>query len=373
MHEAILAHARAVRASSVGRRRIGSRRRARLRLAPPAHRRRELAHDRETEAGADRPPRRLPHRVEPLEHVRDVWSAGMPGPSSTTTIATCPSSCGAAYTSTCAVAYFSAFSTRFATIWREAFGIEVDREHAPADDLQVDAEVARLRREGLGRVADDLASRRTVAASSENWRLSSRERSSRSRTSRSSRRPSAPMIVAARLRSVGIGVVERAVGERLRVPADRREGRAQIVRDREQERVLAAACLLELRRHRVQRVGERGELVVGAGETRRRAPRGRRSRVASRRVRSRGSGGSVGSPARSTTCRRRRARSDRRAASAGARREAPSVSTRSVAMTTSTSWRTRVAVGIARNTVLPRRPLTSSPASSAVGLDVGRS
>ena len=51
------------------------------------------------------------------------------------------------------------------------------------------------------------------------------------------------MTVGGALAVVGIGVVERAVGERLGVAADRRERRAQVVRDREQERALAAARL----------------------------------------------------------------------------------------------------------------------------------
>ena len=56
--------------------------------------------------------------------------------------------------------------------------------------------------------------------------------------------------------------LDGAVGDRLRVAADRRQRRAQVVRHAEQERALVAPRHVEVIRHRVDRVREAGELVV---------------------------------------------------------------------------------------------------------------
>ena len=67
------------------------------------------------------------------------------------------------------------------------------------------------------------------------------------------------------LARVGVGVVERAVGERFGVAADRRERRPEVVRDREQERALTSTRLLELGRHLVERGRRARRAPVGAG------------------------------------------------------------------------------------------------------------
>ncbi len=68
------------------------------------------------------------------------------------------------------------------------------------------------------------------------------------------------MTSAARMRaSIAL---DGAVGDRLGVAADRRERRAQVVRHAEQERALVPARDVEVAGHRVDRVGEAGELVV---------------------------------------------------------------------------------------------------------------
>ena len=59
-----------------------------------------------------------------------------------------------------------------------------------------------------------------------------------------------------------VHALDGAVGDRLRVAADRRERRAEVVRHAEQERALVPAGDVEVVGHRVDRVGEAGELVV---------------------------------------------------------------------------------------------------------------
>ena len=219
------------------------------------------------------------------------------------------------------------------------------------------------------------ASRTTSVAShgrgfNENWWLSSRERSRQ--VAHEALEPAAFRTDDRRraLALVGIGVVEGAVGQRLGVAADRRERSAQVVGDREQERALAAAGLVELRRHLVERALERRELVVSR---RRDTAPGRQ--VAGRELPRRAFVVLIG------RVRRLASQIDRSATAMSTIRPASSMSgsascrtvksTRSVATTTSTFPRTRVAVGMARKTVLPRRPLTSWLASSADRLDVG--
>ena len=110
---------------------------------------------------------------------------------------------------------------------------------APGSTCELEAEVAGLRRERFGRVAHDLGQ---VARSRIQGELAAVE-------PRQVEEVAHEPFEAARfgadhrrgaLARVGVGVVEGAVGERLRVAADRRERRAQVVRDREQERALAA-------------------------------------------------------------------------------------------------------------------------------------
>ncbi len=63
----------------------------------------------------------------------------------------------------------------------------------------------------------------------------------------------------------GRRVARRAVGDRLCVAADRGERRAQVVRDGQQELLLEALRTFERARHRVDRAGEVGDLVVPLG------------------------------------------------------------------------------------------------------------
>ncbi len=64
-----------------------------------------------------------------------------------------------------------------------------------------------------------------------------------------------------RVRLLRVGA-DRAVGHRLRVPADRGERCAEVVRHAQDERPLHPAGVLELRRHRVQGPGQVRELIV---------------------------------------------------------------------------------------------------------------
>ena len=59
-----------------------------------------------------------------------------------------------------------------------------------------------------------------------------------------------------------VPTLDRAVGDRLGVPADRGERRAQVVRHAQQEGSLVAARHVEVVGHRVDGEGEAGELVV---------------------------------------------------------------------------------------------------------------
>ena len=63
----------------------------------------------------------------------------------------------------------------------------------------------------------------------------------------------------------GARVGSGAVGDRLRIAADRGERRAQVVGHRQQELLLEALRPFERRGHRVDRAGEVGELVVTRG------------------------------------------------------------------------------------------------------------
>ena len=69
------------------------------------------------------------------------------------------------------------------------------------------------------------------------------------------------MISAARF--CRVATLDRAVGDGLRVPADRRERRPQIVRHAEQEAALEPPRRLELRGHAVERARQSRQLVVG--------------------------------------------------------------------------------------------------------------
>ena len=123
-----------------------------------AHRGGELAHDREPEAGADRAARRVADGVEPLEHRRSTSSARDAG----TVVGHDDARRSSVAlrrrdTSTVAVAYFNAFSTRLATIWPSRSGSSVGRERRRRLRRAASMpELARLRRERLGRVAHDL-------------------------------------------------------------------------------------------------------------------------------------------------------------------------------------------------------------------------
>ena len=154
-----------------------------------AHRGRELAHDGEADAGADAAARDGARHVEPVEHLGQVRgdrcrarrrAPGRPGRRCRT---------GRARRRCSTVAYFSAFSTRFATICASRSGsVSAGSASGPSTRIVTPRSAA------AGRNASTAV--RTVSAASigrgasENWRASIRARSSRSATSRSSRRAS---------------------------------------------------------------------------------------------------------------------------------------------------------------------------------------
>ena len=180
---------------------------------------------------------------------------------------------------------------------------------------------------------------------------------------------------AARRRAVGVLAVERAVGERLGVAADRRERRAQVVRDAEQERALEPRAASSSAAIDVERVGDARRSRPRCD--RRGATRALRSPLASTRaVDSTAASGRVSRRASHT----RRARCTRAAPpaaasrNAGTARDGRSVCTGSVSTSTgSCACAGRACSGSARNTMSPRRPVTVSPAQECLRVwSVGR-
>ena len=94
--------------------------------------------------------------------------------------------------------------------------------------------------------------------------------------------------------SRGVGAVDGAVGDRLGVAVDRRERRAQVVRDAEQERALVAARASSSSAMALIARARLAELVVGDVGRGRPAPRGRRRRSTARSSPSRRAAGSAG-------------------------------------------------------------------------------
>ena len=242
--------------------------------------------------GAQRAPGHRARRVEPFEHVRQIGRRDA----------------GAVVVDV----ELDRVAVRHRTPTVDAAGRELQRVlHEVGDDLRqplrvgdhrdaarrrpiasVDADLGCRGLERLDRVADDAARVDRSRDASENWCASSRARSRRSATSRSSRRDSGEMTSAARIRaSIAL---DRAVGDRLRVAADRRQRRAQVVRDAEQEGALVAPGDVEVARHRVDRVGQAAELVVADVRSRRPGPRGRRPRSSARSSPSPRADGSAG-------------------------------------------------------------------------------
>ena len=96
-----------------------------------AHRRRELAHDREPEPGADRTrPGRLAHGVEPLEHAGRSGRPGSRGRRRRRRPRPGRRSGVAAYTSTLRGGVLQRVLDEVGDDLREPFGVEVDRERA---------------------------------------------------------------------------------------------------------------------------------------------------------------------------------------------------------------------------------------------------
>ena len=118
----------------------------------------ELAHDRETDAGADGAAGHRARRVEPFEHVRevgrgdarpvvvdpelDLTAGGVAGDAATAT-------------TTSTVAYFNAFSTRLATIWPSRWGSASAGAASPGSIDERDADLRGRRAERVDRVAHD--------------------------------------------------------------------------------------------------------------------------------------------------------------------------------------------------------------------------
>ena len=137
---------------------------------------------------------------------------------------------------------------------------------APGSTRSSSAKVERLGGEGFGGVAHDFFLRRTArgfdavrpaAVEAREIQEIANEALEPARFATDHRRRA--------LARIGIRVVECAVGQCLGIAPDRRERRAQVVRDREEERALAPARFLELRGHAVEGVPERGEVGIRAG------------------------------------------------------------------------------------------------------------
>ena len=170
----------------------------RLGLHRGAHGRGQLGHDGQAETGPLAPAPRTRSEMKWRSKTWASWSAGMPGPSSTTQTAgraarRCPPP-----PPTRRSAKDEAFSTRLATTWPSRSGsASTHRGGAgPTRGDQLQARAPRPGAEPFGHLADHLG-RVDGWRSRENRSASSRARSSRSWTSRSSRRASALITVAA--------------------------------------------------------------------------------------------------------------------------------------------------------------------------------
>ena len=259
----------------------------------------------------------------------------MPGPSSSTTHLDAVVGGRARRRCTRAVAYFSAFSTRLATICASRCG------SARRAARRRPRRPARCRaRRPTGRnasTASATTARASIGAGSQRELVGVEA----GEVEEVGDEPLEP----ARLRRDHLGgadarvrALDRAVGDRLGVAADRRERRAQVVRHAQQERALVPLRLVELGGHRVDRVREAAELVVahvGLVDPGREVAAGDRRARSSPSPRSVGSGGARGTAAtsaaiaerddrgaehRAARCRRTAACSPRRRARAPASR-----------------------------------------------------